>query len=326
MKRIAIDRMLNGVLLLSLAMALSFCAGEGGQKIEKGVIKSDTTWSKNILIKGDVEIAPGVTLTITPGTVVKFAKIEANGPGNLHKTNTNNFSVAELIVRGKLIARGTKDRMILFTSAEKSPRPGDWGAINFLDSKDNILEYCEVSFADTGIHGHGVQANVQNCYLHDNGVAIAYNNMPDFQTKCSVGVYNNRITGNGGGVLFGRQTVSRIGRNQITNNKLYGIFGKNALSCQVRYNDISRNGKGVILYATPGLQLNENNISDNEEYAMSLLEGQIYNVDARKNWWGTQDDRKVRAMIWDKDEDGTLGRVDFSAFAGSAIPGAGVSG
>jgi hypothetical protein len=74
------------------------------------------------------------------------------------------------------------------------------------------------------------------------------------------------------------------------------------------------------------LQLNENNISDNEEYAMSLLEGQIYNVDARQNWWGTKDDRKVRAMIWDKEEDGTLGRVDFSAFAGSAIPGAGVSG
>jgi hypothetical protein len=294
--------------------------------IEKGVISTDTTWDKEIYVKGDVEISPGATLTVMPGTVVRFAKIAEDGPGNLHKTATDNFPRAELIVRGKLVARGSKDRVIVFTSAAGSPKPGDWGAINFLDSKGNTLEFCEISYADTGVHGHGVQMTVKNCYFHDNGVGIAYNNDPEYQTKSLVGVHNNRIIGNGGGILCGRQTQSRIGHNQITNNKLYGIFGKKAWSSHVRFNEIRGNAKGVILYATPGFRLNQNNLADNERYAVSLLEGQTYDVDARENWWGTKDRMKIKDAIYDKDEERPLGRVNFSKFAKSPIKGAGLQG
>jgi parallel beta-helix repeat protein len=225
-----------------------------------------------------------------------------------------------------LVAKGSKERKIVFTSAERSPKPGDWGAINFLDSTENSFEHCEISYANTGVHGHGVTVALKNCYVHHNGVGIAFNNKPGFRTKSSVGINNSQIIGNGGGILCGRQTVSRIGHNQIANNKLYGIFGKGAGSSQVRYNNISHNGKGVILYATRGFRVNENNLSENEGYAVSLLEGQIYDVDARKNWWGTKDKRKIKELIWDKDEERALGRVNFSGFAGSAIEGAGLSG
>lgn len=291
--------------------------------IEKGVINCDTVWEKEVVITGDVEIARGAILTVMPGTVVKFVKIEADGPSNLYESKPHNFPRAELIIRGKLLAQGTKNRMILFTSAEQFPHPADWGAINFLDTENNILEYCEISYGYDGVHCHGAQVTMVNCYLHDNGVGIGYKNVEEFKTKCMVSILYNRIIRNRGGILCGGQTKSMISHNQISNNKFFGIFGKKALS-HVRYNNITHNGKGIILYATQGVRLSENNIFDNEEYNVSLLEGQIWDVDARQNWWGTRDEEKIKELIWDRDEDHTLGKVDFSDFAVFPIEEAGV--
>lgn len=316
------------ILLTFLGMALSFCLiGPALGKpliLEKGVIKCDTIWDKEVIIRGDVEIPKGVTLTVMPGTVVKFAKIAEYGPSKLYNDKDTYFPRAELIIRGKIFAQGTKDRMILFTSTEEPPHPGNWGAINFLDTRDNIIEFCEISYAHTGVHCHGGQVIVANCYFHDNGVAIGQKNVDGFKTNCIVPILYNRITGNGGGILFGKGTSPTISHNQISHNKFFGIFGKNGASSHVRYNNTVHNGRGIILYAMQGVRLSENNISDNEEYNISLLEGQTSDVDARHNWWGTRDEEKIRDLIWDKDEDKTLGRIDFSDFALSPIKGAGV--
>ncbi len=316
----------RGVLVLILFIVIYACSLEKPRTVEKGIIKSNTTWQKEILIAGDVEIARGATLTIMPGTIVKFAKIEDDGPANLYDDKTNYFSRAELIVKGKLWAKGSKDSKIFFTSAEGSPQPGDWGAINFNDSADNLLAYCDISYANTGIHGHGAQVKVENSYLHQNGVGIGLKNLAKVRTQATMSVVQSQILGNGGGILCGGGSRCSISHNQISNNKLYGIFAKMASSSQARYNNIMHNGKGIILYATQGFQIAENNISDNEEYNVSLLEGQGWNVDARRNWWGTKDERRIRDLIWDRDEDGTLGKVDFSDLAVSPIQEAGVAG
>ena len=312
--------------MLIFLLGVNGCSSEKARTVEKGIIRSHATWQEQILITGDVEIARGATLTIVPGTIVKFAKIESDGPANLYDDKTNYFSRAELIVKGKLWAKGSKDNKIVFTSAERSPRPGDWGAINFNDSADNLLAYCDISYADTGIHGHGAQVKVENSYLHDNGVGIALKNLAELKTRSTMSLVQNQIIGNGGGVLCSAGTRSRISHNHISNNKLYGIYGKMASPSQVLYNKIMYNGKGIILYATQGFQIAENNISDNEEYNVSLLEGQRWNVDARHNWWGTKDESRIKDLIWDRDEDGMVGKVDFSNLAVSPIQEAGVTG
>ena len=319
---------IKGILLRFLAVSLFLWsatpASGKAQTIEKGVIKSDTTWEEEVLVKGDVEIPKGVTLTVMPGTVVKFAKIAEYGPSKLYKDKETYFPRAELIIRGKLLAQGTKDKMIIFTSAEQSPRPAVWGAINFLDTRNNVLEYCEISYGHTSIHCHGGQVIVANCYLHDNGVAIGQKNVKGSKTICVVPILYNRITENGGGVLFGKGTSPTITHNDISRNKFFGIFGKKGGSMYVRYNNITHNGKGVIIYAMDGFRLVENNISDNEGYNISLMEGQISDVYTRHNWWGTTDQQKVKDLFWDKDEGGTLGTVDSSDFSASPIEGAGV--
>jgi parallel beta-helix repeat protein len=309
---------------MSLFLWLTTLASGKPLTIEKCIITSDTTWKKEVLILGDIEIPKGVTLTVMPGTVVKFFKIAEYGSSKLYKDKGTHFPRAELIIRGKMLAQGTKDNMIIFTSAEQSPRPADWGGINFLGTRDNVLEYCDISYGHTSIHCHGAQVIVANCYLHDNGIAIGQKNVKESKTRCVVPILYNRITENGGGILFGKGTSPTITHNEISKNKFFGIFGKKGSSLHVRYNNVTYNGKGVIIYAMEGFRLSENNISDNEEYNLSLMEGQVSDVDAHHNWWGTTDEKRIRGLIWDKDEDGTLGTVNFSDRASSLIEGAGV--
>lgn len=318
--------LMQGVLVSFLGFVLFSCGGQQGTVVQKGTIQSDTTWANQIVVKGDVEVAKGVTLTVTPGTVVKFAKIEPGGSANLYTTKEDYFDTAELIVSGRLIAKGTKDKMIRFTSAERSPRPGDWGAINFQDSTGNVLEYCDISFSDTAVHGHGVQVTVEHCLLHENGVGFGYKNVPRYRTNSAVNIQQNRITGNGGGILCGNASQSVIVHNEISDNKLYGIFGKQPYVTDVRSNNIMRNGKGILVYASKGFRIRENNIAESVEYNISLLEDQRSDVDAQSNWWGTTDEAKIRRAIWDGGQDRTLGMVNFSNLLKTAVKDAGVTG
>lgn len=124
-------------------------------------ITQNTTWSPNAVyliacVCGGTTVAPGVTLTILPGTIVKF-----KGP---------NYAYQRLFIAGTLIANGTPDNPIVFTSwaddrygghtdgAPSSPEPGDWGAVEVGHYQDAIhiyaasasLSYCIFSYGGLG--------------------------------------------------------------------------------------------------------------------------------------------------------------------------------
>ena len=84
-----------------------------------GRITKDATLLKadNNFIKGPVYITKGVTLTIEKGATVKGTYTGAD--------------VAFLVISrgGKIIAQGSADEPIVFTSASPNPQSGDWGGI-----------------------------------------------------------------------------------------------------------------------------------------------------------------------------------------------------
>ena len=95
-----------------------FAGNQIGSGIQEFEIKESHTIKKGTyLLKGWVYITSGATLTIEPGTIIKGDK----------------ETKAALIVEtgGKIIAQGTKDLPIIFTSAQPagSRKPGDWGGI-----------------------------------------------------------------------------------------------------------------------------------------------------------------------------------------------------
>jgi hypothetical protein len=83
-----------------------------------GKITKDTTLlAKDInYLSGIVYITKGVTLTIEPGALVQG------------KTGAN--TAALVICRGaKIVAKGTAEKPIVFTSSSPNPQSGDWGGI-----------------------------------------------------------------------------------------------------------------------------------------------------------------------------------------------------
>lgn len=97
--------------------------GVAGRTITlSGHISKDTTLLKvdNNILSGLVYVDAGVTLTVEKGATVK---------GAYSGTNT----AALIVKRGaKLMAVGTQDEPIIFTSASPTPASGDWGGIELL--------------------------------------------------------------------------------------------------------------------------------------------------------------------------------------------------
>ncbi len=298
---------------------------QAGPKVyERVLIKRDTVWQGEILIKGDVEVTKGTVLTIMPGTVIRFVKIDQWGTGKLYEDHSEHFPRAELIVKGRIIAQGTRDHTIRFTSADNVPGPADWGAVNMLDSTGNIIEFCEFSFAHTAVHCHGAQVLVASSYFHNNGVAIGMKNVKKYNTKCVASILYNRIVDNGGGILFGNGASPTIVNNLLEGNKIFAIFAKKAGPALIRYNNIVKNGKGLALYATPMVIFSYNNVDGSLDYNVSLFEGQGYDVYAPRNWWGTTDEKRIKKLAWDRDEEKDLGRLLFHPYARSPVKGAGI--
>ncbi|MDR1459523.1 MAG: hypothetical protein LBI60_04850 [Bacteroidales bacterium] len=138
--KLASYMLLVGVLLLSAGcdkkpestpddpiVGVTLDLGDGSK--ENYEIKSDMTlkYPNTYHLRGFVYVPAGVTLTIEPGVIIKGEKA----------------TQGTLIVErgGKIMAQGTKDRPIVFTSeqAAGNRKPGDWGGIIILGKAPHNL-------------------------------------------------------------------------------------------------------------------------------------------------------------------------------------------
>ncbi|WP_437635428.1 hypothetical protein [Sorangium sp. So ce854] len=89
--------------------------GGGGELDVEGSIDADTTWTprRPPRLRGPVVVEAGATLTIEAGTTVlaDAASLLAVKPG------------------ARILANGTREAPVVFTSAEARRRPGDWGGL-----------------------------------------------------------------------------------------------------------------------------------------------------------------------------------------------------
>ena len=316
--------MQSGVLRRIFVCAVLVFLTAGCQKkqvleVSKLTISKDTTWSGNVLLAGDVYVEPGVTLTIAPGTIVKFKRIDETSDQNLFDIDSPYYPQAELIIRGKLIAKGTEKQKITFTSAEIAPQPADWGAINFLGSEGNVIEYCKFLFAYNGVHAHGSSLQISHSEFVKNGVGVSFKSEEEtpgvewFGKRSNVTVTSSVFIGNKGGIGF-RNSDAVITHNEIRDNKFFGVFPKEDVKAMISKNEITGNKKGIYLYQAEGVTLSNNNIYDNVDYNISVAEAQDYDIDARNNWYGTINREKIEEMIFDKNDDSDLGTVKFDPF------------
>jgi|GEM_PF-5456108 len=150
--KLAKDFYPNGLTRNELIAAKSKATGK------TGVLEKDETWDGVISITGDLQVRPGVTLNIKPGTIILVSALsDDQKTGSISEQDQFNpkkpardapytQSRVEITIDGSLIARGTREAPIIITSDAVVPQTDDWLGIQFSPGSTGELERVIVEY------------------------------------------------------------------------------------------------------------------------------------------------------------------------------------
>ena len=252
----------------SFAGKTLFSAVNAATYVEGSIIQ-DTVWTfvdSPFIVSKDLIIYPDVTLTIEPEVEVRFG---------------GDFS---LTVKGRLVANGTEDKKITFTSNRYEPEAGDWAALVFNGTGSSSLIYCVIEYATNGITIEDGTLNIQNSVVSfnsENGISITNGNVEVMSNEIAnntesgiyiaggnqVNVQNNNIRSNGDGVTLTGNLTSEINirQNEIFLNGQSGIHFKGYAytNTVIVNNELSANKYGFYVSTNASTYITRNYVSNN---------------------------------------------------------------
>lgn len=192
-------------------------------------ITADTLWEGTINVNDEVRILKGATLLIQPGTMVRFTAA-AGGSGQ---------PKARLVVNGVLVAQGTAADPIVFTSAGKDPRPGDWAGIVLEQAheKTSRISHALIEYAVAGITGSYSTLRVENATIRNNHTGISA------LLELHGSLFDSTISGNTLGIVYYQSSAFQVEDCEISENRKGGIGCTMGSSPRVRRSTITDNGE-----------------------------------------------------------------------------------
>lgn len=163
----------------------------------------------------------------------------------------------EYAYSGKLLAQGTSEKPIVFTTInETQPRPGQWSGITFQDyaSDESILDFCTVAYGRS-INLFHASPMISNCNIHD----------MQYQGLFLNGSSKPAIVGN----TFSELPNAIRFDSSVETNESPIISGNTFTRCTGYAIDINPNSKPIIT---------NNTFTNNTAYLISLYPDQIGNV------------------------------------------------
>lgn len=178
--------------------------------IVSGIMTRDTIWDGVIEVDDDILVPAGVTLTVQPGTkiIVKEKDSSENEPLFLS-------TYSEILIRGKIIAKGEKDNSITFSGGGGA----FWGGIILDNAEDGFFSFCKIQNAFIGINSLKSSPIIEECVFERNRYAI----ISSGETS-SPKIIRNIITGNYAGVYGIFSSGGELIENKIENNEEEGVF------------------------------------------------------------------------------------------------------
>jgi len=251
-------------------LGLLFIGGglaQASTDISGNIINTNWTAANSpYIIKGQVEVAPGATLTIGPGTVVKFQK----GAG--------------LTVRGTLKIRGDSRNLVVLTSAEATTSRQDWTGITFTDESadaqfnsagnyaaGSIIEYAVITHSE-GLKLDNSSPYIANNNLLDNTVAITISGevtetaLNPETTSTRLWITRNNIINNTKGIV--------VNRGYVVNQLVFDPSGLTTLSATANIiidgNAINYNQEGLWLERGERVAVINNQLNFNNGYGLKI--------------------------------------------------------
>ena len=254
-------------LLLTSILLLGAIFLTKAQTFVNGNISSNTTWTvanSPYVVNGSLTVDDNITLTIEPGVIVKF------------------IDNVQMTVSGALVANGTQNDTIYFTSykddsiggdtngdgSATSPSPGDWRRIYFSDADAGTsIDFCRFKYAGRATSGYPL--------------------LDFYNSNSPVSISNSLVelcTGEGINTSAGSETVT-ITNVMCRNNQQAGF---SLLSNTTIQNCTSQNNEwGYSVYPDLVDQVANNNTSQNNghENAIYINGG---NLTTNATWPGNQ--------------------------------------
>ena len=270
MSRIIVPLVVMATYLLFLTGCTS---GVRALTLKDEVIDGEMVWSGTVHIDGVVTVKKTGRLVIEAGTRIAFVPRDHDGDG---------IGDAELLVEGTLVARGTPEHPILFTSAARQPRPADWKYVYLDFSRESVLDHVIAEYAYSGLQVHFSRARVTNSIFRFNVDGLRFSTV-------NLVAAGNRMHDNRHGLRYEeRNSQALIHHNDIRDNDI-GIF------VVTRSNDKAR--------------IAQNNIVNNRQYNVKLGWQQSGDVTLPSNWWGDTRVETIQKMFLDSQIDKNLGTI-----------------
>ena len=179
-------------------------------------ITASVTWTadKVYVITGDINVDNNSVLTIQPGTVIKF-----NAGASLTIGYSSNAT---------LIANGTADKPIIFTSNALVPAAGAWEGL-FFDAhtlNNTSLSYCNILYAGSNasygaLNINGCDLSLSNCTISLSGAYGIWTNYTNSLGGFSTFNNNNINSTAKYGMVINAQKLGTVG----TGNTFANCFG-----------------------------------------------------------------------------------------------------
>lgn len=198
-------------------------------------LQTDALWAGEVQVNGPFSVMPGATLTILPGTRVRMAHYR----GYREPEKRIHF-----IVRGGVVAEGTADEPIYFTSDADDPQNGDWSMMRLLDPTGPVVfRYCVLEFAQQGLNVWSGDVEVTN----------------------SVFRWNNWE-----GIYFESASTAAMGFCQLTENGYNGLAAEQFNAIDMENCEVFRNGTSGIHVDASELEIRESLVHDNGAHGLSV--------------------------------------------------------
>lgn len=322
----------------SFMIAESVDAQQSGTTVG-GIISVDTIWIPSgnpYTFVDNITVTKGVTLTITPGTVI-------------------DLKLANLIIDGTLIAKGNDANWIIIQGQRRTTF--SWPPRIYFNSSStpwnettatgSIMDHAQISIPNFQYETiMGEYPKISNNIIFNYGsdaaairtYGLVFNNTVLGGARGIIAQFNQTILSNtiknaDVGITCGYMSFDPIYYPSIIGNLLINnTVGIDDYGCSpyIANNTIANSNRGIFLTSYAFLREASPTITLNNIYANSF---NVY-VEAKNsskivtmvnNWWGTSELSKILETVYDYRNDPTLARVNYSPYLSSPNPFAPVS-